>query len=134
MLFDADLLEHIRLIAREGDLSGEDREISEILDMHPEYAEIWNDPGKDPSRPLEINGQMVNPFVHVALHLIVGRQIRQGFPAEVKKAYLHLVERGEGEHEALHALMGWYGKLYFESVRKSDAFDESRYLQGLAFL
>ena len=134
MLFDADLLDHIRQIAREGDLSGDDRDIVEILEMHPELTGVWNDPGLDPARPLEIEGQMINPFVHIALHLIIGRQVRQGVPAEVKKAYLHLVERGESEHEALHLLMGWYGKLYFESVRKSDAFDESRYVQGLAFL
>lgn len=134
MLFDTDLLEHIRLVAREGDQSGDDHEIMDILRMHPEFDKIWNDPAIDPSRPLEVEGSMVNPFVHVALHLIVGRQIRQGVPVQVKKAYLHLVERGENEHEALHLLMGWYGSLYFESVRKSDAFDESRYLQGLAFL
>lgn len=134
MLFDPDLLEHIRHVAREGDPSGEDHEILEILQMHPEFDRIWNDPGIDPSRPIEVEGNIVNPFVHVALHLIVGRQVRQGVPSQVKKAYLHLVERGESEHDALHLMMGWYGKLYFESVRKSDAFDESRYVQGLAFL
>ena len=31
MLFDEDILEHVRLVAREGDRSGEDRDLLEIL-------------------------------------------------------------------------------------------------------
>ena len=134
MLFDEDILEHVRLVAREGDRSGEDRDLVEILTMHPEFDALWNDPSVDPSRPLEVGDVKVNPLVHVALHLVVSRQIRQGVPSQAKKAYLHLVERGENAHDALHLMMGCYGQLYFESVRKSDAFDESRYAQRLGSL
>ena len=134
MLFDEDILEHVRLVAREGDRSGEDRDLVEILSMHPEFDALWNDPAVDPSRPMDVGEVKVNPLVHIALHLVVARQIRQGVPSQAKKAYLHLVERGEESHEALHLMMGCYGQLYFESVRKSDAFDESRYVQGLAQL
>jgi len=134
MLFDEDILEHVRLVAREGDRSGEDREMVEILAMHPEFDGLWNDPSVDPSRPLEIGETKVNPLVHVALHLVVDRQIRQGVPAQAKKAYLHLVERGEEPHEALHRMMGCYGGLYFESVRKNDSFDESLYSRRLSLL
>lgn len=134
MLFDADLLEHVRQVSREGVSSDDDRVIADLLRMHPEFDPIWNDPGVDPTRPQEIGGEIVNPFVHIALHLIVGKQIRQGSPSQSKKAYLHLVERGENDHGALHLIMGWYGKLYFESVRRSDSFDEARYVQGLAAL
>lgn len=134
MLFDSDLLEHIRLVSSAGVTSDDDRVIADLLHLHPEFDPFWNDSAIDPTRPQEIGGDMVNPFVHIALHLIIGKQIRQGMPAQVKKAYLHLVERGESDHEALHLLMGWYGKLYFESVRRSDSFDEARYVQGLASL
>ena len=134
MLFDSDLLEHIRLVSSAGVTSDDDRVIADLLHLHPEFDSLWNDSAIDPTRPQEIGGDMVNPFVHIALHLIIGKQIRQGMPAQVKKAYLHLVERGESDHEALHLLMGWYGKLYFESVRRSDSFDEARYVQGLASL
>jgi hypothetical protein len=134
MLFDADLLEHIRQVSREGVSSDDDRVIADLLLMHPEFDPIWNDPEVDPTKPREIGGEIVNPFVHIALHLIVGKQIRQGAPSQSKKAYLHLVERGENDHGALHLIMGWYGKLYFESVRRSDSFDEARYVQGLAAL
>jgi hypothetical protein len=134
MLFDSDLLDHIRQVSRTGVTSDEDRVVAELLHLHPELDPFWNDSATDPTRPQEIGGNMVNPFVHIALHLIIGKQIRQGIPTQVKKAYLHLVERGESDHEALHLLMGWYGKLYFESVRRSDSFDEARYVQGLASL
>lgn len=120
MLFDADLLEHVRLISRSGRdhvSSDEDRILRDLLLMHPEFDSLWNNPQVDPVRPQEIEGVTVNPFVHIALHLIIGNQVRQGSPAQVKKAYLHLVERGETDHDALHRIMGWYGKLYFESAR-----------------
>ena len=94
MLFDSDLLEHIRLVSSAGVTSDDDRVIADLLHLHPEFDSLWNDSAIDPTRPQEIGGDMVNPFVHIALHLIIGKQIRQGMPAQVKKAYLHLVERG----------------------------------------
>jgi hypothetical protein len=114
-------------------LEGEDSRIAEIMDAHPELDPFWA-MGEGSASPQEINGQIVNPFVHVTLHLIVQNQIDREYPPDVKKTFLRLVEQGETEHEALHRIIGLYADLYFRAVRRGQSFDESEYTLALGFL
>ncbi|MDP6656718.1 MAG: DUF1841 family protein, partial [Nitrospinaceae bacterium] len=44
-----------------------DEKIADILDLHPEFNPIWEE-GELALVPREVNGQIVNPFVHTVLH------------------------------------------------------------------
>ena len=48
-------------------LEGEDLRIGQVLAMHPEFEPLWKQ-GELACYPQELNGKMVNPFVHVVLH------------------------------------------------------------------
>ena len=71
---------------KNGSLEGEDARIAEIMEEHPELDQFWS-LGELSASPQEVNGQMVNPFVHVTLHLVVQNQIEREYPQEVKKNF-----------------------------------------------
>ena len=45
------------------DLEELDARISHVMDLHPEFEEIWT-MGEMAAYPQEINGEVVSPFVH----------------------------------------------------------------------
>ncbi|MBT6408308.1 MAG: DUF1841 family protein, partial [Nitrospina sp.] len=74
-----------------------DDRISYVMDMHPEFEEIWA-MGEMAAYPQEINGQIVSPFVHTVLHTIVDSQIRTEQPEFVVKTLNRLLGQGLEEH------------------------------------
>jgi hypothetical protein len=114
-------------------LEGEDAKIAAIMEDHPEFDPFWS-LGEASATPQEIQGQIVNPFVHVTLHLQIQNQIEREFPQEVKKTFLRLVEQGESDHEAIHQIISIYASLYFKALRRGQSFDESEYALQLRYL
>ncbi|MHB1286016.1 MAG: DUF1841 family protein [Leptospirales bacterium] len=115
------------------ELEGEDAKIASIMAAHPELDPFWS-LGEASASPQEVDGQMVNPFVHVTLHLVVENQIEREYPQEVKKTFMRLVEQGDTEHDALHSIISVYANLYFRALRKGQSFDESEYTMTLGYL
>ena len=66
------------------DLEELDARIAHVMDLHPEFEEIWAQ-GEMAAYPQEINGQIVSPFVHTVLPTIVDSQLRTGQPECVEK-------------------------------------------------
>ena len=108
------------------ELEGEDIRIGRILDMHPEFDELWKQ-GELSCYPQEVNGKIVNPFVHAVLHVRVDRQIQNEEPYYVSVAYNRLTSQGLGSHECLHTIIGEYADIYFANFRKGDSFDNLAY-------
>ncbi len=128
--FDKETQERIFYVAEartQGkELEGIELEVAKVLDLHPEFDFLW--PQGDVAliaQPIE--GQLVNPFVHVVLHGIVAGQLRNDNPVFVAETLKRLKENGADEHEALHAVMGTYGDLYFRGVRQGGQFDLLEY-------
>ena len=107
-------------------LEGEDLRIGQVLDMHPEFDALWQQ-GELACYPQEVNGKVVNPFVHVVLHVRVDRQIQNEEPYYVTVAYERLTSQGLDPHESLHAIIGEYADIYFANFRKGDSFDNLAY-------
>ena len=101
--------------------SEDDTRIFDIMDMHPEMDETWK-LGELASYPQQIDGMVVNPFVHTVLHLIVDTQISSESPEYVEDTFARLRNEGMEEHEALHAIIAIYADLYFSNFRKGGAF------------
>lgn len=108
-----------------------DQRIAHIMDLHPEYDEIWKQ-GELATYPQEINGQVVNPFVHTVLHAIVDKQILNGDPDFVAETYNRLMNEGMDEHDCLHAIIAIYAELYFANFRKGSQFDYLDYSSRLS--
>ena len=108
-------------------LEGEDALIAEMMNWHPEFDEIWP-LGEFSSQPREIKGQMVNPFIHTALHVIVEQQIVQELPPEISKSFKKLLSQGNDRHGASHQIGTIYARHYFDSFRLGQPFDEDSYI------
>ena len=108
------------------ELDVEDVYIANAMDLHPEFDDIWEE-GELACYPREIKGKVVNPFVHIVLHVRINRQIQNEEPYYVSIAQKRLIGQGLDPHEALHAIMGEYADIYFGNFRKGDSFDNLAY-------
>lgn len=110
-----------------------DARIAHVMDMHPEFDKIWKQ-GELATHPQEINGQVVNPFVHTVLHVIIDKQILTGQFEFVEETYLRLKDQGMEDHDALHAVIAVYAELHFSTFRQGKQFDTLDYESRLAYL
>ncbi len=110
-----------------------DARIAHIMDLHPEFDEIWK-LGELATHPQEIGGQIVNPFVHTVLHVIVDKQILTGQLEYVEVTYSRLKEQGMDDHNALHVIIAVYADLHFGSFRQGKPFDTLDYESQLVAL
>ncbi len=105
-----------------------DERIACIMDKHPEFDPIWAQGEMMATIPQEINGQVVNPFVHTVLHVIVDKQIADESPEFVAETHRRLLQEGLDEHESLHVIISIFADLYFSSVRRGGGqFDQLEY-------
>ena len=112
-----------------------DGQIARVLDLHPEFDSIWEE-GEMASIPREVNGMIVNPFVHTVLHVTIDRQLQLEAPEFVAAAYQRLTSHGMESHEALHAIIAIYANLHFASTRRAEQFDALDYetqINGLSY-
>ncbi|PIQ98753.1 MAG: hypothetical protein COV66_12660 [Nitrospinae bacterium CG11_big_fil_rev_8_21_14_0_20_45_15] len=110
-----------------------DARIAHIMDMHPEFEESWQ-LGEMAVYPQEINGQIVNPFVHTVLHVIIDTQLNDGNPEIVPSTFKKLMDQGMTEHECLHGIIHSYADIHFSSFRSGKPFDHLDYQSRLKAL
>ncbi|MEE8127313.1 MAG: DUF1841 family protein [Nitrospinaceae bacterium] len=138
MQFDKETQTHILRVAGErvggDDIAEVDERIAQVMDMHPEFDATW-EMGDMALYPQEIDGKIINPFVHTVWHVMVDKQIQDESPEFVAETYNRLMKEGVDSHEALHAIIGVYAGLYYGNFRKGDSFSNLEYetqLEGLS--
>ncbi|MBI1823511.1 MAG: DUF1841 family protein [Nitrospirae bacterium] len=102
--------------------------IAEIMSQHPEFIPIW-ELGDLSASPQEINGEIVNPFVHTALHLVMEKQIEINKPEEVVEVVNTFLKNGIDRHKVIHQVGGIYAEIYFSSLRRGQMFEEFSYIE-----
>ncbi len=134
MLFDKDNQWRFTTIAKRRlettEFEGEDALIAQAMDLHPELDPIW-ELGELSATPQEVNGTVVNPFIHTALHVLIEKQLEEKSPPEVAHTLRALTEHGVDRHEAVHSIASIYAELYFTSFRRGNSFEETSYVELL---
>jgi hypothetical protein len=134
MLFDRDNQWRFTTIARKrlenASIEGEDELIAQAMDLHPELDPLW-ELGELSATPQEVNGTVVNPFIHTALHVLVEKQLLTKSPPEIVDALSRLTDKGMDRHEAVHAIASVYAELYFTTFRRGQQFEELTYVELL---
>lgn len=134
MLFDKDNQWRFTTIARRRlettEFEGEEALIAQAMDLHPELDPIW-ELAELSATPQEVNGTVVNPFIHTALHVLIEKQLEEKSPPEVADTLQGLTEQGVERHEAVHAIASVYAELYFTSFRRGNSFEETSYVELL---
>jgi len=110
---------------RKDEVSTENREYIDAMEMHPEYREIW-----DSSNIYEVMNRSdeVNPFLHITLHTILKRQMDNKDPEPVHLVYKHLTEKkGIDSHKAMHSLMLILSDEIYDMMKEKRVFDRKNY-------
>jgi len=101
------------------------RHLLELLEAHPQFRPFWE--GADPE-PGE------NPFLHVALHEVLERQLAVGEPPQAGVALERLVAGGVDPHEARHRVLEVLAVELFRMIREQREFDRPGYAAKLESL
>lgn len=108
-------------------LNEEERRLAEIMLAHSdeysnqfEFADILADREFDPESE-------VNPFMHVTLHAVLEKQVKDHEPIEALQFYNAMLRNRCTAHDAIHLLMGILLKFLFPIFKKRSAFDLDGY-------
>ena len=115
--------------ARGESLNVEERRIADILHDHRQYEISWMGDGTQVEEQLREG--MVNPFLHLHIHLIVEKQLREGDPPEVSEVASHLAACGMGRHEIIHSIGVVFLEEMYKMIRRRRTFDRGCYITGL---
>src|SRR3990172_4025918 len=134
MLFDKDNQWRFTTIAKRrlepGNLEGDDALVAAAMDLHPELDAMW-DLGELSATPQEVNGTIVNPFIHTALHVLIEKQLLDKSPPEAVETLNVLTVRGADGHGAFHAFAAVSAELYFKSSGRGKSLEEPPYIELL---
>lgn len=83
---------------------------------------------------VEVDGEPMNPRLHLLLHQLVANQIWHDDPPEMWQAARRLAAAGYDRHEVLHMLASVLAGEVWEVMRHEKPFDRERLREGLAAL
>ena len=112
-----------------GELDEEDARLAEVLEQHPEYADVWEEAQSMGTEEVTRDG--VNPFVHVAIHQTVENQLAENDPAQTAETLEVLLRAGYDRHQAIHMIGRVVSEEIFEILKERRPFDEDAYVAAL---
>jgi hypothetical protein len=96
---------------------------------HPElHRALWRDDDDD---EVVIEGQPINPRLHIAMHEIVANQLWDHDPSEVWETAQRLVALGYERHEVLHMLCSVVAREVWNVMDSEEPTDPARYITAL---
>lgn len=104
--------------------------VAEVIQMHPEYHRILDDPkARDRDYPPELGE--TNPFLHMALHIAIREQLDTDRPPGIRAAHGALRARYPDAHEAEHHMLDCLAESLWQARRSDSAPSEREYLDCL---
>ena len=105
--------------------------VAQLIEKHPEYHELLADPQRHQDKDYAPDGDVVNPFLHLMMHLTLEEQISIGQPHGIRAHFERLTHKYQSEHEAQHAMMECLGEMIWQAQRNKTAPDAAIYLSCL---
>ena len=109
-------------------LTGLEQTALSVILMHPEYHAVLEHPERHLERDYGPESGVVNPFLHLSLHLAIAEQLSIDQPPGIRSRYQALAQR-LSEHDALHAVLECLGETLWEAQRLGTAPDQHAYLE-----
>lgn len=104
---------------------------AQLIDKHPEYHALFDDPERNQDKDFAPDGDVVNPFLHLMMHLTIEEQISIGQPQGIREQFVRLTQKYESEHEAQHAIMDCLGEMIWQAQRNKTGPDATVYMNCL---
>jgi hypothetical protein len=100
----------------------------EVINMHPEYHAILNQPERYIAQQYFPEHGQTNPFLHLNLHLSVIEQININQPIGIQQSYEKLLAHFQEPHAAQHVLLECLAETIWHAQRHQQALDSAHYL------
>jgi hypothetical protein len=113
-------------------LSGDDAAFFDAMRLHPEYYDYWERAAQLGDSEVLVDG--VNPFLHVALHCVIERQIADRTPPETDQTLFRLTRTGMDRHSAMHRILHVFTQLFWHVLKEKEPFDMAAYRRHLRAL
>ncbi len=108
----------------------EDEAMRIVLKSHPEWRAQW-ECGTLPDEIVNEDGKPMSPRMHLAVHVIVERQLSADDPKGVVAIARELEQLGLSRHEVRHAVGQAVASQLWLMSNESRTFDADRYLAEL---
>ncbi len=103
-----------------------------LIALHPEYHATFDHPDRYLDRDYTPEAGVVNPFLHLSLHIAVAEQLASDRPSGIRAQFERIRAARGDEHAALHALLECLGEMIWQAQRNGTAPDAQVYLACLA--
>jgi hypothetical protein len=100
----------------------------DVLLKHPEYREMLEAPDAL-GRDFSVEQGVMNPFLHLSLHLALEEQLSIDQPPGLKAESERLAGKLGSRHEALHEILDCLGETVWRAQRDGAAPDAAAYLE-----
>ncbi len=112
-------------------LEGLESTALEVILLHPEYHSLLSDRERNIDRDYPPESGMLNPFLHLSLHLSIAEQLAIDQPPGIAEIYGSLAAKHDDKHAALHDVLECLGETVWQANRTGSPPDQSAYLACL---
>ncbi|MCB1764026.1 MAG: DUF1841 family protein [Gammaproteobacteria bacterium] len=106
-----------------------ERLIATIIEQHPEYQRLIENPDASLERDFLPEAGETNPFLHLGMHISLQEQLATNRPSGIRTLYRRLAGAIGESHEAEHRLMECLGRMLWEAQSSGRMPDEQAYLE-----
>lgn len=103
--------------------------IADIIQLHPEYHPIFNNPDILNNDFTPEQGK-TNPFLHMGMHIAIREQITTNRPDGIKALYSKRC-KSEDIHEVEHKMLECLGTALWQAQRNGHEVNEKEYMECL---
>lgn len=103
----------------------------ELMQQHPEYHAIFDNPEQYLDRDYLPEAGETNPFLHLSLHLSIREQLQIDQPRGIAAHYRRLLEKTGAAHDAEHLIMDCLGEMIWQAQRRQAPPDPAIYFECL---
>lgn len=107
-----------------------ERQIGHVIELHPEYHPLFNQPDKIDQDYFVESGE-TNPYLHMGLHLALHEQIQTNRPLGIREIYQQLLLSKQDQHQCDHLMMDCLAESIWQAQRDGIPPSEDRYLNAL---
>lgn len=106
-------------------------QVADVIELHPEYQALFNDPAQSLDKDWLPEGGATNPFLHMGLHLAIRDQVATDRPLGIREAHRLLAARSGSQHDAEHQMIECLAEALWNAQRSGLPPDERAYLQSV---
>ncbi len=108
-----------------------ERLVAGVIEQHPEYHKLFEDPEAVIDRDYLPEMGESNPFLHMGMHIGLHEQIASNHPRGIGDIHRTLVAKTGDPHAAEHLMMECLAEALWQAQRENRMPDEAAYLAAL---